>query len=337
MLSCDAAKAVPPMPTQTPIENIEIGPDGALYAMTAWFGVYRKYGDRPWTKVIGRDDLAAGRIFKLPDGSLVITAFNGNLNFGSKDNGLTWNAAGNSSILPGLGKLDAWAQPRFLARTRRGKVFALADGALLKSIDGGKTWISRDLPLRSESNDLERQALAAGDNEVFVLLDGELYRSVDDGRTWKLVKQSIGSPLAIGDGVMPWLRIGLGGKLLAVRRVAKHQTLFTSIDGGRTWVIERFAMAKDSSIDVQLYDLSPDSAYLFLSGGEGGKESITSVYRYAPGRPLVELGFNPSLIRRIIESPQGKLYLLDMNGESIYQSNDGGKNWTMVSRDGISP
>lgn len=336
MLAGETGNAVPPMPTRPPIENVEVAADGSIYAMTAWSGVYRKNGDRPWSKVIDNKDMVSGRIINLSDGSLIFTSFSGQLSYRSEDHGVTWSEVGESRTLPGFGKLDAWVQPRFLALTKKGKVFALTGRTLLVSIDGGRKWHTRDLPSGETSSDLERQAIAANDKEVFILVDGILHRSVDDGRSWKMIKQSTESPLAIGDGVMPFLRIGLGGKLLAVRRVMKHNALFTSGDGGRTWSVERFGMPAGSTFDVQLYDFLPESAYLLLNGGPGGV-SVTSAYRYVPGKPLVEVGFNPSLIRRIIEAPQGNLYLVDFNGDDVYRSNDEGKSWAIVSRDGLSP
>lgn len=336
-ISCVATATPPAVPKYTPVDNLQVGSNAAIYALTSWSGIYRKSGTEPWVNVLRDADLVSGGIYELQGGDLMLTRFLGDSIYRSSDDGKSWSRVGECASVTELNALDADTQQRVLVFTPGGNAYGLNGRELLLTVDGGKSWSRRTLPLEAETEGLQGQSIAANDKEIFVLADGRLHRSLDQGKTWLRVDQQADSPLVAKDSRSPLLRMGQGGYLFALREKDLRQTFYVSADGGKTWWTERLGLPVESGIVVRFYSGQPEAAYVLARDSNEWGTPFKSMYRYVPGKPLVEVGFRPDFIRSIVEGRHGELYLVDINKEYIYRSHDGGKSWLPVGRDGIFP
>ncbi|HEX4594505.1 MAG TPA: hypothetical protein VH157_09525, partial [Bryobacteraceae bacterium] len=163
--------------------------------------------------------------------------------FVSSDGGLDWTLRANGHALLGRNLNSLTAAP-----SKDGWFFAAAEDAVLRSTDGGKTWI----PLASQprvalSSRIRIHSLQTVQADKLILLAGTqagLFRSVNAGASWTRVTDAVLAGLPV---LTLYTTPGNGAHIAA--RTAFG--LFLSEDVGRTW---RAAPLPDNS--YYLYDLA---------------------------------------------------------------------------------
>jgi photosystem II stability/assembly factor-like uncharacterized protein len=245
--------------------------------------------------------------------------------FVSNDGGRDWTLQANEHALLGrnLHSLAAVPAP--------GGLFAAAEDAVLRSTDGGKTW----LPLAAQPRALSTSArpqtgririysLQTVLADKLVLLAGTqagLFRSLNSGASWTQVSD----PTLAG---LPILSIYTAPRSarMAVRTTGG---LVLSDDLGRTW---RPASLPDST--YYLYDLAlpadPDGP-LLAATSRGILQSMDGGRHWN----LITEGVPAATVDSVRFHPSRKLEAFLVQYGKIYQSADGGNSWKLFPSDGL--
>ncbi|MGZ3181070.1 MAG: WD40/YVTN/BNR-like repeat-containing protein [Telluria sp.] len=329
----------PPMPSGPEIVDIQAGASDEIYAFVSRSGVFRRAGEQAWTKVVNDPDAAWGQIFRRPDGMLMLSNFAGGAVYLSSDRGAHWQKMGVSQRLPESNQIDEDSRVRHTAFSGDGAAYVLSRSALLFSDDGGITWQRRALPPAVPGNPSESQAIVARDQVVFLLSGGTLYKSVAQGAGWDVVEQTLGaaSPIVKGlDGKAPLLGFGPEGRLLALGPSATSQHVAVSTDQGKSWHEERFGFGGNAAFTMRLFEPKPDAAYFFLRSEPPATQPFKAVYRWPAAGAAAEIAFDANRVRKIMQGPDGKLYMTLLDHSDALESVDGGKTWKGIPHAGMT-
>jgi photosystem II stability/assembly factor-like uncharacterized protein len=253
--------------------------------------------------------------------------------FVSRDGGLQWSLEANEEALHGhnLHSLTASGASADL-------VFAASEDAILKSVDGGKTWVSgtqprpaiartsRQGPVTHSVGRVHIHALRAVRLEkdklvLFAGTDAGLFRSSNSGTTWEEVKSAGIS----GVSVLAIYAPPVGVSRLAVRT---GSDLFISEDSGRTWqaaLLPNEYYIYDLALPVQ-HDtaiLAATSRGVLQSTDEGAHWRL--ITEGVPAATVDSVRFNPS---------EGEEAFLVQYG-NVYRTVDGGNSWQAFSNEGL--
>jgi photosystem II stability/assembly factor-like uncharacterized protein len=245
--------------------------------------------------------------------------------FVSNDGGLDWTLQANEHALLGrnLNSLTAATASNWL--------YAAAEDAVLRSTDGGKTWVPlaaqprlSPTPARPQAGRIRIYSLQTVQADKLALLAGTqagLFRSLNAGVSWSRVND-------VELAGLPVLSIytALRGNRIAVRTTSG---LVLSEDLGRTW---RPTLLPDST--YYLYDLAlpadPDGPFLaatsrgILQSMDGGRH-WNLITEGVPAATVDSVRFHPSRKLEAFLVQYGK----------IYQSTDGGNSWKLFPSDGL--
>jgi photosystem II stability/assembly factor-like uncharacterized protein len=142
--------------------------------------------------------------------------------FVSEDGGHSFARAGG---LPDPVEITGLA----VAAAPREVVFAVADGALIASADGGRHWQARSPD--GASGPLETVALdPASPSRLWAAAAGRIYRSDDLGRSWQPVGQLLPQPSAAVRGIA-------ADPAATTLVVTTARGMYRSADGGATWAL----------------------------------------------------------------------------------------------------
>jgi photosystem II stability/assembly factor-like uncharacterized protein len=239
----------------------------------------------------------------------------------SSDGGLDWTLRANGHALLGRNLNSLTAAP-----SKDGWFFAAAEDAVLRSTDGGKTWI----PLASQprvalSSRIRIHSLQTVQADKLILLAGTqagLFRSVNAGASWTRVTDAVLAGLPV---LTIYTTPGNGAHIAA--RTASG--LFLSEDVGRT---RRAAPLPDNS--YYLYDLAlpaDPAGPLLAATSRGVLQSMdggshwTLITEGVPAATVESVRFHPLRKREAFLVQYGK----------IYQSEDGGSSWKLFPSDGL--
>lgn len=331
-----SAVANPPVPRQTPLRHVDVGPDDFVYAMADWSGVFRKKVDGPWLNVISNKSAANARIYLRGNGELLLTSHEGGPIFLSIDGGRSWKPDGTSQLWPGAAWMEWQVKARVSSISPSGNAYALNGKEVLISQDGGKSWQSHELPAGGKERTLERQAIAGNDELIYLALEGNLFRQKVGSRNWEVVEQKGFSPIASGiDESVATLRFGPEGELVALGPMSTNQRVFISRDGGSSWQEERFGFPNEERLVVELYSPKPDAMYIFVRANELGEGPFKALYRKSGDQAPYIVGIDPNKVNEIVAGAKGKLYMSTKSKEDLFESSDQGRTWMVMSREGI--
>jgi photosystem II stability/assembly factor-like uncharacterized protein len=252
--------------------------------------------------------------------------------FVSNDGGMEWSLRANEEALLGRNLHSLTASSGGTV------VFGASEDAILKSVDGGKTWSALPAPrllpskghlvvanagrtrihaLRAVSVDSDKAKLV-----LFAGTDAGLFRSSNLGTTWEQVK-------AAGLTGFPVLAVDAPSNGAARLAARTSSGLFISVDVGRTW---QPAMLPDAS--YYLYDLAlpanrdvailaATSRGLLRSNDEGAHWTL--VTEGVPAATVDSVQFNP----------EQKLEAFLVQYGTVYRTVDGGESWQPFSDDGL--
>ena len=258
--------------------------------------------------------------------------------FVSSDGGLQWSLRANEEALHGRNLHSLTASP-----ASPGLVFAASEDAVLKSVDGGKTWLAvseprltalrvaavragHQVPAARSSTRIHIHALRAiqGEKDKLVLFagtDSGLFRSSNSGITWEQVK-------AAGLTAEPVLAIygaPHGASRLALRT---GSGLFVSEDAGRTWqaaLVPNGYYVYDVAIPAERDTaiLAATSRGILQSIDEGSHWKL--VTEGVPASTVDSVRFNPAA--------RGEAFLVQYG--NVYRTLDGGDSWQAFSNEGL--
>jgi photosystem II stability/assembly factor-like uncharacterized protein len=258
--------------------------------------------------------------------------------FVSNDGGLQWTLRANEEALHGRNLHSLTASP-----AKADLVFAASEDAILKSADGGKTWIfvpeprlvaaratrpvrtpvrtPVGIPVRTHIHALRAVGLEKDKLVLFAGTDAGLFRSSNSGTTWEQVKAAGLTDVS----VLAIYAAPNSGSRLAART---NSGLFISEDSGRTWqaallpngyYIYDVALAAERDIAI----LAATSRGILQSTDEGIHWKL--VTEGVPAATVDSVRFNPS---------EGREAFLVQYG-NIYRTVDGGDSWKAFSNDGL--
>ena len=252
--------------------------------------------------------------------------------FVSSDGGLQWSLRANEEALHGRNLHSLTASP-----ANADQVFAASEDAILKSVDGGKTWLPVGephvvvatrtgqrvrVPGRVHIHAIRAIQLGKGAPVLFAGTDSGLFRSSNSGATWEQVK-GVG---ITGVPVSALYAPASGASRLALQSSAG---LYISEDAGRTW---QAASVPDG---YYLYDVAlPEEheAAILAATSRGLLQSIDEgahwklVTEGVPAATVDSVRFNPS---------QGREAFL-VQYSNVYRTVDGGDSWQAFSNEGLA-
>lgn len=268
---------------------------------------------------------------------------------------VTTNGAEATGTAMALPSLEAVAAPQILSfvMLNRQDGWALGEGALLRTEDGGVTWLNATPPGLEAGfgSSASLAALDAGHAWLLVPLaypvSGMLYHTADGGRTWAVV------PVPFSGGDLKFLDARRGWIMADRGAAAGSQAIaiFRTEDGGATW----------KQIYVNDPTLSGASDTLPLSGIKsglgvldeqhawvGGSLPMDGVvylytsndggYTWAPQTVTLPAGYESAQTMvsppRFFDLQQGVFAVILYAEETaivFYRSRDGGQTWTATS------
>jgi photosystem II stability/assembly factor-like uncharacterized protein len=257
--------------------------------------------------------------------------------FVSSDGGLQWSLRANEEALNGRNLHSLTASP-----ANADVVFAASEDAILKSADGGKTWVPVAQPRvpvaqtrlvaartgqhvrpveRVHIHAVRGVQLGKGALVLFAGTDAGLFRSSNSGTTWEQVK----SAGITGVSVLAIYAPPNGASRLAVRT---STGLFLSEDSGRAWqpaVVPEGYYLYDVALPVErdVPILAATSRGVLRSNDEGAHWKL--VTEGVPAATVDSVRFNPS---------EGREAFLVQYG-NVYRTVDGGDSWQTFSNEGL--
>jgi photosystem II stability/assembly factor-like uncharacterized protein len=251
--------------------------------------------------------------------------------FVSSDGGLQWSLRANEEALNGRNLNSLTASP-----ANAGILFAASEDAILKSMDGGKTWTPVSEPRipvavraaqriprvgRVHIHAIRAVQVEKGAPVLFAGTDAGLFRSANSGTTWDQVK----SPGIMGVSVLAIYAPPSGASRLAVRTPSG---LFISQDAGRTWqaaLLPPGYYIYDVALPVEheVAILAATSRGILQSIDEGSNWKV--VTEGIPAATVDSVRFNPS---------EGREAFLVQYG-NVYHTMDGGDSWQAFSNEGL--
>jgi photosystem II stability/assembly factor-like uncharacterized protein len=251
--------------------------------------------------------------------------------FVSNDGGLQWSLRANEEALQGRNLHGLTASP-----AHPGVVFAASEDAILKSADGGKTWLPVSEPHvivpprtglrirnagRVHIHAIRAVQIEKGASVLFAGTDAGLFRSSNFGTTWEQVKAA---------GIMGVSVLAIYAPPSGVSRLAARTAsgLVISEDAGRTWqpaLVPDGYYIYDVALPVEhdVAILVATSRGVLQSNDEGANWKL--VTEGVPAATVDSVRFNPS---------EGREAFLVQYG-NIYRTMDGGDSWQAFSNEGL--
>jgi photosystem II stability/assembly factor-like uncharacterized protein len=211
------------------------------------------------------------------------------------------------------------------------------DDGLLKSIDGGETWVSKHVA-PDEENDEEIYALAmtpSGSHPAVIYafsisLYEDVYKSTDRGESWTATNTSWSMPnypaaLAV-DPVNP--------SVVYVGVTDHYGQFHQSTDGGNTWSLKANGLPEGGPTSILIDSRNRD---VYVSLEEGGVYKSTDV---AENWQLSSEGLNNTAIEGLAVHPTDSdagFATIEGRGHYLAQTTDGGHSWTYLASTPTKP
>jgi len=278
----------------------------------------RGFANHSLTQITGSGDrLYASSIYEGRHGGV----------FRSIDGGLDWTLCSNEEALSGRNLSSLVASP-----SRKDLLFAASQDEVLKSVDGGKTWLRLALqPKISPGRPTKHfgririQSLQVVQLDKLLLFAGTqsgLFRSADAGRSWERMAANGVADVSVLAVYAP----PRGASRLAVRTPGG---LLVSEDTGRSW-----RAAPLPAGDYYIYDVALPAdrdAPILAATSRGLLQSLDSGAHWK----LITDGIPPATVSSVRFHPaRGREAFLIQYG-SVYRSGDGGTSWQIFPSDGL--
>lgn len=290
------------------IYTLAIASDGrAIYAGTEADGVYvSRDGGASWTRT-GPERVSVLSLAVVQSG-MIYAGSSGEGVWISDDDGAQWHPAG--------APLDEGHVPNLVA-TRGGALWAIADGLLYLSEDGGESWRLAG-PSGFEARSM---AVEAHGGEVIYMggRSEEIAVSHDGGTTWQVVASGVleSDITCFGiDTTQPEIAY-LG---------TKGDGSYKTTDGGHAWSATSHgdgkrvvsALVNDPQDTATLYAGTVHGVYRSTDGGEGWS--------------LISRGVGESYVQALVVHPEDRDVIYAGAETGVYVSRDGGGSWKWATR-----
>lgn len=246
--------------------------------------------------------------------------------FRSIDGGLDWSLRANEEDLSGRHLNSLAAAP-----ARRDLLFAASQDEILKSTDGGKSWVRLVAQPRSLSAGVSQhfgkvriQSLKVIQQDKPTLFAGTaagLFRSKNLGASWE--------PWGKGIGDLPVLAIYApprGASRLAVRSA---QGLFISEDAGKSWHLAPLPLSDDYIYDIAL-PVDRDGPILAATS-RGILQSLDGGSHWK----LINDGIPAATVNSVRFNPVRGLEAFLVQYGKVFVTLDGGTSWKPFPSDGL--
>jgi photosystem II stability/assembly factor-like uncharacterized protein len=219
-----------------------------------------------------------------------------------------------------------------------GNVYRCAGDRIEMSDDAGKNWEKTNSCASSSSSPDRCQYMAVQGKEIYVLGTG-LYKSIDRGQHWITVKEASNGVLA-GDPLTISL-IGLGTGPSRTLYTTSRQisnghglSIQASRDGGQTWKRQTFGLPANWRF-FKLARVSSDAIYFFAKA-EATPDQQPGLYRTVDGvsAELLSTDADYSHWLDVQTGADGAIFIVTLS--AIQRSDDGGKTWRLLGREGIT-
>jgi hypothetical protein len=199
------------------------------------------------------------------------------------------------------------------------------------SSDGGKSWQKTAAwPGALVNNDYCDELVVQG-NEISMFGNG-LYRSNDHGLHWTIARERSGER-ASEDMIAPMA--SPDGALYATfnERTDGGWSIKASVDAGRTWTRQTFGLPEDWRV-FQLERVFSDAIY-FFAAAKWVPGQQPALYRSVAGKSaeLMNIKIDYGTWRDVQTGPNGAIFVV--TDTAIQRSDDDGKTWRKLARDGI--
>jgi len=199
---------------------IAFAPSGRSALVAAPSGIFR-FADGSWTRSKAPADAAPGRTIQYRSGDDRVVLLGRTRLFESRDGGRSFTRLADS--LPPSAQISAWA---IAERATPGRQVAIVDSHLMASGDEGRTW--RRLAADHEGP-IDALALdPASPTRLWFGGSNRVHLSDDLGASWR----TIGERLPLLGTVRGIVADGAATRLT----ITSNRGLFSSVDGGTTWV-----------------------------------------------------------------------------------------------------
>jgi photosystem II stability/assembly factor-like uncharacterized protein len=247
--------------------------------------------------------------------------------FASFDGGLDWVLRASEEVLAGRNLHSLVAVP-----SKRDLLFAASEDAVLKSVDGGKTWSPLSIQPKPGSahaaqhfGHIRIQSLQVVQSNKLVLLAGTqsgLFRSSDGGAAWERV---------VGNGITGVPVLAIYAPPRGVSRLAMRTSsgLFVSEDAGRSW---RAVSLPEN--DYYIYDIAlpvDRDAPILAGTSRGLLQSVDGGARWK----LVTDGVPTATVSSVRFHPEQSLQAFLVQYGKVYRSSDGGTSWQLFPSEGL--
>lgn len=318
-LMSNNVKAAPPRPEKPDIDNFYISANGKLVAETIGGPTFNSVDDgKSWT-------LSADAPFNWVNFSSRPAAASPQNPMQQlckpRDFGGSWGCVG---VDKSVSAVDG-----------KGNLYKCAGDHLQISSNGGKVWRKVKTWPSIPGNYEQCQSMAI-QGDTFYVAGQTLYKSSDHGVHWSTVNPKNTDEMIIPDERIIGLMLDKNGVLYATTAGTKanRYSIFSSQDGGREWQRQTFGLPENWNSFVMMRTLSDAIYFLAAEGHTQGQEP--EIYRSVDQKPATKLNISikPGTWVDIKNGPGNSLYLITI--ESIHKSNDAGKTWYAISREGIA-
>ena len=258
--------------------------------------------------------------------------------------------AGARPYPPSYAEFFLDANRAWIARTYSSATSCFDHVAVFSTSDGGRTWDETDLTVAAIQSDTYMQLqLDFVDKQhgwLLVLAGGRLapdwfvYSTTDAGRHWKVVSQLPLGPSTCGMTFISQTTGFLGG---CRNSGGSSATLTVTRDAGKTWSLVRLPEPFGTQFSIQspvFFDQNRGFVSVNATISEGNTQRSSgylvatsdggNTWQLMPDLPsgyAYAFGFlDPNHIWELTNEGKG-------GSSALYQSNDGGKSWTLVTRD----
>ena len=278
-------------------------------------------------------------------------------------NGRSWAAFGMVLLsLPGSTLATGIESMRWLNPTPQGNAIRSIDfespsigyavglyGTILRTTDAGSSWQDLSEPLLFGKHLYD--VVAVGDGELWAVGDEGVYRSTDGATTWRPVSSPAATTLHQLEIVGSlWSVVGEEGERIVSTDSGMHWTLAPNtgvvrardqawIDAQHGFVVGMWNVVATSDGGLTWTELDfPAGEYTevrFENATDGWLSSSFSIHRTTDGgQTWIPSGFGPPgplyVAEQVIYSEDHRLAICDGEGAEVWETTDGGGNWTQI-------
>lgn len=316
----DAGAIAPERPLKPYFNRLYVEPSGALVAELTSAGFYRSEdGGVRWSRIPSPTDFL----------QLVSSGLDANGQVcHPQDAGRSWDCLGLSGRVNAVGGT--------------GVLYRNAGSATLEmSADGGEHWLKTTSWSGSSSSPDTSSTIVVQGQAIYAVAQG-VYRSGDHGAHWTAViaRRPFGPPFLEMSGEVIGLMSTQDGRLYATTSTSTVTTkdgisIQVSADDGQTWTRQTFGLP--ATWEYFAVERIFSNTVYFAAAERAIPGEPLGLYRSVDGKTAEYLNINHEYGNFVDMQvgPDSAIYVV--TNHFIHRSDDGGKTWRQLGRNGIHP